>query len=110
MITVLSAGSKHGPLPEATHVVDCRGMPNPYNLPALRPLDGTHPAVRKFVAKAPDYGYLLLGVRGKLNDGDTVLFYCIGGRHRSVAMAERLGEILREDGLDCAVVHHALRS
>ena len=49
--------------------------------------------------------------QGYLHEGKrwvTLAVGCTGGKHRSVAMAEELGRLLREKGVEARVVHRDL--
>lgn len=93
-----------GPPQEADLVLDVRPLPNPHYDPALRPRTGLDPEVRRYVFSeaAEPYYRALLAVAGLAAEGAraegrafyTVAVGCTGGRHRSVAVAERLAEEL----------------
>lgn len=115
-ITISSFGYKHG-LPLDTDIVlDCRFLPNPYWVEGLRELTGRDEPVRDYVLGQPGAQAFLDHVEPLLDlllpayeaEGKaylSVAFGCTGGRHRSVAVAERVAARLRQQGLDPRVVH-----
>ncbi len=104
LLRLLSFGFKWGPPQEADLVLDVRPLPNPHYDPALRPKTGLDPEVKAYVFREeqePYYRALLavvgLAAEGAKREGRafyTVAVGCTGGRHRSVAVAERLAEEL----------------
>jgi UPF0042 nucleotide-binding protein len=101
VVTVLSFGYKYGVPVDADLVFDVRCLPNPHFVPALRRRTGRDRAVvaflekdaptREFIEKLEDYVQFVLPhyiAEGK--SYLTVAIGCTGGRHRSVAIAERL--------------------
>lgn len=102
---VVSFGFKYGLPQDADLVFDLRYLPNPHFVPDLRPQTGLDPPVRDFVMQSAEALELLgdlTALLGKLlpryaAEGKsylTIAIGCTGGRHRSVAMAEALGEKL----------------
>jgi UPF0042 nucleotide-binding protein len=117
--SVVSFGFKYGIPIDADLVADMRFLPNPYWVDELRPMSGLDAPVRDYVRSQPrseefldQYEALLaLLTDGFLNEDKsflTVAIGCTGGRHRSVAMAEALGERLRTKGVKTQVVHRDL--
>lgn len=107
-VTVESFGFKYGLPMDADMVMDVRFLPNPHWVDELRPHSGRHPAVRDYVLGQPGaqrflstYHELLgLVVDGYRREGKrymTIAIGCTGGKHRSVAMAEALSELLSTD-------------
>jgi RNase adapter protein RapZ len=101
VVTVLSFGYKYGVPVDADLVFDVRCLPNPHFVPTLRRRTGRDRAVvafierdastREFIEKLEDYLQFVLPhyiAEGK--SYLTVAIGCTGGRHRSVAIAERL--------------------
>ncbi|HEY3494288.1 MAG TPA: RNase adapter RapZ [Polyangiaceae bacterium] len=117
---IMSFGFKFGSPVDADLVFDVRFLKNPHFVAELQALPGTHPEVRRYVFEAEDaVTYLKLleellafSIPRFEKEGRSYLTVAIGftgGRHRSVAMAERLGAILRERlGLSIEVVHRDL--
>jgi UPF0042 nucleotide-binding protein len=116
-VRLLSFGFKFGPPVDADMVLDVRFLDNPYFVPQLSKLPGTHPQVRDYVL-ASDGAAEFLEVSGKLlefclprfeREGKSYLTIgvgCTGGRHRSVVLAEQLAERLRKRiGLPMDVLH-----
>ncbi|WP_370145410.1 RNase adapter RapZ [Streptacidiphilus sp. EB129] len=114
--TVMSFGFKYGLPVDADLVVDCRFLPNPHWVPELRSRTGTDEDVAGYVFDQPgakefldQYGDLLRIVTdGYRREGKrymTVAVGCTGGKHRSVAMSERLAKRLIADGLETVLVH-----
>lgn len=114
--TVMSFGFKHGLPLDVDMVLDCRFLPNPHWVDELRPLTGLDAPVADYVFEQSVTALFverlerLLGLilpyyvqEGKSHL--TIAFGCTGGRHRSVAVAERIAEILDRLGHDPAVVH-----
>ena len=122
-VTLMSFGFLYGQPPEASTVLDARGLPNPYWVEALRPRNGLDPAVRDHVFSTPEArAYLetaLALLRQRIafhNSYDSPLKQplvlavgCSGGKHRSVSMAYRLAEALRSEGYPIRVIHRDLR-
>lgn len=98
---VMSFGFKYGLPLDADLVVDARFLPNPHWIPELRPLTGRDPAVRDYVLGQPGASEFLAtteqlldvvtaGYRREGKRFFTIAIGCTGGKHRSVALAERL--------------------
>ena len=114
--TVMSFGYKYGLPVDADHVVDCRFLPNPHWVPELRPYTGTSEEVAGYVFNQPGakefldgYAELLrLVADGYRREGKryvTIAVGCTGGKHRSVAVSERLARRLAAEGIETVVVH-----
>ena len=117
-INILSFGYKYGIPVDSDLVLDCRHIPNPHWIPALRPLNGLSTEVSnevlgsqgvvEFVAK---YVSLIeLMVPGYLNEGKkylTVAVGCTGGKHRSVAVAQELARLLNSNAKKLEISAHA---
>lgn len=115
-VTVASFGFKHGTPLDADILFDVRFLNNPYYVEELRGKDGRNPEVEAFVMADERSGEFL----EKLYDlvGFTLPHYvaegkayltigigCTGGKHRSVALAEKLGQFLSERGYRVLVQH-----
>lgn len=114
--SVVSFGYKHGLPVDVDLVFDCRFLPNPHWIEALRPLTGMDRAVRDYVLSQPVTGEFLAELERLFalllpafeTEGKaylTIAVGCTGGRHRSVVIAERLAEILGRRGFPCHVRH-----
>ena len=110
-VTVTSFGFKHGPPPPAEFVFDCRALPNPYSNKALRYTDGTHKGVHDWLWRSQRTEEYVLTIERVLEQGlgktghAVVAFGCIGGFHRSVALAEHIGAVLEDDNHTVEIVH-----
>ena len=104
-LNIITFGFKYGLPVDADLVADCRFLPNPHWVPGLRPLTGLEEPVRDYVLGQPAAGAFLdaylavLGVSlaGFEQEGKryvTLAVGCTGGKHRSVAIAERLAALL----------------
>jgi RNase adapter protein RapZ len=103
---ILSFGFKYGVPVDADLSLDVRFIENPYFVDPLRPLSGLDAPVAEFVLNKPDaqgfleramalLEFLLPRYEAEGKSYLTVAIGCTGGRHRSVAMAERIAEELR---------------
>ncbi len=115
-IALTSFGFRRGVPPNADLVFDVRFLPNPHYEAELRPQSGLDSPVREFVESQPATQTFLEHVDGMLRfllpqyaaEGKTYLtvaFGCTGGRHRSVAMACMVDELLRQQGYATTVAH-----
>jgi UPF0042 nucleotide-binding protein len=112
-----SFGFKYGPPREADLVFDVRFLPNPHYELELRPLTGRDPRIVEFIGREgklaalydhlePLLDYLLPQYVAEGKSYLSVAVGCTGGRHRSVAIAERLAERYRgRRDLIVAVTH-----
>lgn len=102
-IGIVSFGFKHGLPLDVDLVFDVRFLPNPYWDENLRPLSGLDDPVRSYVLDNPIAGRFLDHLEEMLAtllpayvaEGKSYLSIaigCTGGQHRSVAIAERLGQ------------------
>ncbi len=116
---VVSFGYKYGLPVDSDLVVDCRFLPNPHWVDALRPYTGKDEAVRDYVFSQPaagefveDYSALLLRlIDGYVTEGRrylTLAVGCTGGKHRSVAVAEALAKKLVTEAIEVRVTHRDL--
>ena len=113
---VVSFGYKHGLPLDVDIVLDCRFLSNPHWVDELRPLTGVDPAVREFVVGQALTATFLERIERMLalvmpayvTEGKsylTIAFGCTGGQHRSVAMAEEVGEVLTRLGYEPTIQH-----
>ena len=115
-VDLTSFGFKHGVPLDADLVYDVRFLPNPYYDLTMRPFTGLDDKVRDYVFGHPDAEAFTDDVvafvrrwmprfaatgRPRL----TVAIGCTGGQHRSVALAERIAERLREHHAHVATYH-----
>jgi UPF0042 nucleotide-binding protein len=114
--TVMSFGFKYGLPVDADLVADMRFLPNPHWVPELRPFNGLNEEVSAYVFNQPGakefldrYAELLrLIAAGYRREGKryvTIAIGCTGGKHRSVATAEKLAARLVAEGVETVVVH-----
>lgn len=101
-VTFQSFGHKHGPATDADLAFDVRFLPNPHYVAELRPLTGKDADVVAYVEQDGHLDAFYAHLTGMLDhllpkyaeEGKAHLMVaigCTGGRHRSVAVAERLG-------------------
>lgn len=114
-VDIVSFGYKNGILLDADLVFDVRFLKNPYFIPELSRLTGRDSAVAQYVFSDPDADVFLAKIRDTVDflvpryqrEGKrylTIGIGCTGGQHRSVALAEALYRIYR-DNPDYAVFH-----
>lgn len=118
-VNVTSFGYKHGIPMEADLVFDMRFIPNPYYVPSLKKLTGNNKKVSQYVMRQEIAQKFIVQLRDLINtvvpcyvkEGKyhlNVAFGCTGGQHRSVAMANRMAEIFREEGYRVTLSHRDL--
>lgn len=101
-IDVVSFGFKRGAPREADLLFDVRFLPNPHWVEELRPYTGKDGPVRDYVFGQPStepfvaaMEHLLdIAVPGYVTEGKrylTIAIGCTGGKHRSVAISDRIG-------------------
>lgn len=103
IIEIISFGYKKRPRPFADLIIDARGLPNPYQHPALRALNGKHPKLQEWLFAQPGTQEFIDATiqRIQLSGAQTIAIGCNAGHHRSVALAIHIGEQLG------ATVRHA---
>ena len=119
-VTVCSFGYKFGIPSTADLVFDVRFLPNPYYIAELKECTGLDREVRDFLnsyhqtkdylARLEDllaFTLPLYEEEGKTNL--VIALGCTGGRHRSVAMAEAVGDFVSKRGYATVIRHPALR-
>lgn len=105
MITFISFGFKNGPPVEADLLFDARFLPNPFFVPALSGLTGLESAVATHVLENEEaqrfldllqalLAFLIPQYRREGKRYLTIGIGCTGGRHRSVAVSERLAKLI----------------
>ncbi|HEX2057087.1 MAG TPA: RNase adapter RapZ [Actinomycetota bacterium] len=114
--TIISFGYKFGLPLDADLVLDVRFLPNPHWVPGLRELTGLEDPVRDYVLgkdvtgdfldRARDlFAVLLPGYESEGRHYLTIAVGCTGGRHRSVVLAEELGQFIQDKGYPAKVIH-----
>lgn len=117
LLSFMSFGFKNGLPKEADLVLDVRFLDNPYFVDSLRDRDGRDPEVSDFVLGAEGTGEFLDHLRAFLDyllpkyvsEGRgylTVAVGCTGGRHRSVAIVERISQYFKDTGTVWVRVRH----
>ncbi|EME70163.1 glmZ(sRNA)-inactivating NTPase [Paramagnetospirillum caucaseum] len=119
VVFVTSFAYRNGLPREADLVFDARFLANPHYVPELKPLTGRDPAVAEYVAADPAFGPFLESLTRLLEpllprfaaEGKsylTIAVGCTGGRHRSVAIAERLAGWMKRRGGRVELRHREL--
>ena len=115
-VRVISFGYKYGIPPESDFVFDVRFLPNPFYVHELRQVSGKDAAVVDYLNSFQEteiFRSKLFSMTDFLLDefsmeGRATLVLsvgCTGGQHRSVALAEMLGEHIRKKGRQVTVFH-----
>ncbi|GBC94087.1 Nucleotide-binding protein [bacterium HR15] len=118
-LRIISFGYKYGIPADADLVFDVRFLRNPHYVPELQPRPGTDPAVQDYVlgdkqtqaflAELERFlAHLLPQYRQEGKAYLTIGIGCTGGRHRSVVLANYLGEWFAQQGYRAAVEHRDL--
>ena len=116
IVSIISFGYKYGIPLDADLVMDVRFLPNPYYVPALRPFTGHDRCVKDFVLASPATqqfmkqftALLRFLIPHYLSEGKSHLVIaigCTGGQHRSVTLANKLGELLQSEDYVVTVKH-----
>ncbi len=106
-INVMSFGFKYGLPSDADLVADARFLPNPFWQEALRPFTGEDKQVSDFVLSQNGAEEFITNfvaalkpvLRGYVQENKryaTIAIGCTGGKHRSVAVSERIASELRK--------------
>lgn len=118
MITIVTWGrGKRQTDPEVDWIVSCLRLDNPPS--ALWTLDGRDIELRQYIASQisfkPKLSSWFSGLEnqlvGEASKGKdiTIGFYCHGGRHRSVSVAELMKKIFRKRGFEVKIQHLELQ-
>jgi UPF0042 nucleotide-binding protein len=105
-IKVVSFGFKHGVPRDADLVMDVRFLPNPHWVEELRPYTGRDEPVQRYVLDQPATTPFLeafqrlldVVIPGYVEEGKrylSIAIGCTGGKHRSVAIGERIGDYIQ---------------
>jgi UPF0042 nucleotide-binding protein len=116
LVTVISFGFKYSIPYNIDLLFDVRFLPNPHFVPELRPKTGLDAEIVDYLEKQPEYevftgklidfvSYLVPKYQHEMKSYLTIGIGCTGGRHRSVAIAQRLAAALIEDGYRVEIVH-----
>jgi UPF0042 nucleotide-binding protein len=116
VVSLVSFGFKHG-IPSGTDLLfDARFLSNPHFVPGLREQTGQDAGVQEYLDRQPDFEelirrltellvYLLPRYRRENRSYLSIAVGCTGGRHRSVAICERLKAKLEAQGWPARVIH-----
>jgi len=116
LISVVSFGFRFGVPTDSDLVFDVRFLPNPNYQPRLKNKTGrdravqrfveSHPQTQEFVRRITELLFFLLP--NYLREGKsylTIAVGCTGGRHRSVALGERIARQISDEGYKVRVSH-----
>ncbi|OOF44727.1 RNase adaptor protein RapZ [Rodentibacter trehalosifermentans] len=118
-IVVESFGFKYGIPLDADYVFDVRFLPNPHWDPQLRPMTGLDEPVARFLNSHDDVNHFIYRTRNYIetwlpmleqNNRSylTIAIGCTGGKHRSVYIAQQLGEYFQAKGKKVKIQHKSL--
>jgi UPF0042 nucleotide-binding protein len=115
-VVLFSFGFKYGTPVDVNVMLDVRFLPNPYWQDELRPKTGLDPEVAHYVLGS-DAGKALFDhlppllrymVAQHTETGREVIrigIGCTGGRHRSVAVTEKIGVLLKDNNVEVTLFH-----
>jgi UPF0042 nucleotide-binding protein len=119
-VTITSFGFKYGVPTDADMVADARFLPNPFWVPELRSHTGKDEDVRDYVLGQPGalefveryadaLRPVLAGYQRENKSHATIAIGCTGGKHRSVAIVERMADLIAsQPGVVVNVKHRDL--
>lgn len=116
LLSIMSFGFKYGIATEADIVFDVRFIPNPNYVNELKTKTGKNIEVIKYIEKQKEYKdffnkisqLLKTLIPGYIKEGKsqlTVAVGCTGGRHRSVAVAEKLAKFFMKKKYKVKLYH-----
>ena len=116
-LTVMSFGYKYGIPVDADNVADARFIPNPFWNEELRPFTGLDSQVSEYVLSqtgAMEFVESYVKALEPVLDGylrenkhyATIAIGCTGGKHRSVAVSQKLSELLSKNNDFTVTVRH----
>lgn len=120
LVTVVTFGFKYAMPYNVDLLFDVRFLPNPHFIEELRPKTGLDPEVVAYLKEQPEYDvfytklidfvdYLLPEYQKEMKSYLTIGVGCTGGKHRSVAIGQRLGDDLAARGYAVEIVHRDYR-
>lgn len=109
MVTILSFGFKHGIPADADLVFDVRFLPNPFYMEDLKYKTGNDKEVQDYVMSFAEAGIFVDKLEDMISfllpnyikEGKyqlVIAIGCTGGKHRSVTLANRLYERMKQEG------------
>lgn len=116
LVNVVTFGFKYAVPPNVDLMFDVRFLPNPHFVEGLRPKTGKDAEVVAFLESHGEYGeflerlasfleYVVPRYEREMKSYLTIGVGCTGGKHRSVAVGERLGTSLAESGYLVEITH-----
>jgi UPF0042 nucleotide-binding protein len=120
LVTIITFGFKYSLPYNLDLLFDVRFLPNPHFVEALRPKTGLDPEVVEYLRNQEGYEefyrklldfvtYVLPGYRKEMKSYLTIGIGCTGGKHRSVAIGQRLSDDLAAAGYAIETVHRDCR-
>lgn len=115
-VEIVSFGFKYGLPIDSDIVMDVRFLPNPYYIEELRPQTGLDKEVYDYVMQQTEtesfykkfidlVDFTLPGYKKEGKSNVTIAIGCTGGKHRSVALVERIANKIKADGYHVNVSH-----
>jgi UPF0042 nucleotide-binding protein len=115
-LKIISFGFKHGLPAEADMLYDARFLPNPFYVPQLRSLSGEDAQIHEYLSGFKEFNEFVDRMESWIEWSwpfvleeskayHNVAIGCTGGRHRSVALAEKLAARLSGQ-IENIFVHH----
>ena len=107
IISIITFGFKYGIPIDCDLVFDVRFIPNPYYIPSMKKLTGKNEAVKRYVLECSETETFLAKlidmleflIPNYIKEGKSQLVIgigCTGGRHRSVAIGDKVYNMLLE--------------
>ena len=116
LVTIITFGFKFSLPYNLDLLFDVRFLPNPHFVESLRPKTGLDREVIGYLEQQPEYEmfygklldfitFLLPSYQREMKSYLTIGIGCTGGKHRSVAIGQRLGEDIERAGYTVEIVH-----
>ena len=116
LVTIITFGFKYSLPYNIDLLFDVRFLPNPHFVAELRPHTGLDREVVEYLERQPEYEdfyrrlldfvtYLVPQYEKEMKSYLTIGIGCTGGKHRSVAIGQRLADDLEKAGLTVEIVH-----
>ena len=115
-VSVTTFGYKFGVPYEADLVFDVRFLPSPHFVPELKPLTGNEEEIQQYVLENKEaqdflahmksfFAFLLPLFEREQRSYLTIAIGCTGGRHRSVAIANKMKDLFAHLGYNATLRH-----